>query len=164
MPLGLGLELRTYRYAKGRAWQQLVYAAAVAGFTTLAVSRTSATGNTSHASWLAVVVLVGLGLIAFRGIFDRRPALLISDGGVWFRGWDVNKPIRWRDVSDIRYVSVARGEPLIELEIRPDNVAPHGRSTYHFRTSMLDIRNKDAFALVSEYWRAASLKKQDAEA
>jgi hypothetical protein len=146
------LESHSFRYARGRPWQQVAYLAAVAGFVLLAASRTLVTGKIG-AGWLSVVVLVGLGLAAFRGIIDRRPALVISDAGVWFRGWNTGKPIPWCDVCDVRYESTARGEPFITLDMHPE--ARRARSTYQFRTGMLDVRNDEAFALARKYWLAS---------
>lgn len=144
-----------FRYAKGWIWQRMLLLCVVVAFAVLAVYRTADGGGKGQGTWLAAIVLASLGLYAFRGLFDRRPVLLISDAGVWFRGWHLERPIPWGEIAQVRYVSAARGEPFITLELAATSTDRRAQQEFQFRTGELDVENEEALRLVKEYWNAA---------
>jgi hypothetical protein len=155
------MEVLEFRYTKGRVWQRVTYVAVVLAFAVLAIHRAAESEGKGRGGWFAVVVLAFLGLYAFRGVFDRRPVLRISAAGVWFRGWHHARPVSWSDVSDVRYIPAARGEPFITLELA--NATSDGRvpRQLQFRTGELDVENEEALRLVKQYWHAAKQGRGD---
>ena len=100
-----------FTFAKGRPWQRWLFGVLFCAFIVLAMSRTISLGTFALKAWLPVIVLGGLGLVAFRGLFDPRPALTIGPEGIWFIRWKRKWPIPWQQVRDIKLQQVARGEP-----------------------------------------------------
>jgi hypothetical protein len=72
-------------------------------------------------------------------------------------------PVSWNEISEVRYVSAARGEPFITLELASEMAHRRPRPVYQFRTGELDIGNDKALALVKEYWHETTRKSRDAE-
>lgn len=145
-----------FTYAKGRPWQRWLFAGLLSAFVVFAMFRSVALGALSLSAWLPVIVLGCLGLVAFRGLFDRRPALTIGPEGIWFIRWKRKWPIPWQQVRDIKLHQVGRGGPLIcvylagQSEIRTSELPEHT-----FGTALLDVSPHDAFALANNHWSAA---------
>lgn len=154
----LTMDIRTFRYAKGELWQRLVYVAVILVFVVLAVSKPHTGERQAHAGWFPVVVLVALGLWAFRGLYDRRPVLTFSGEGVWFAAWNLDHPIAWGDIQKVKYTPAARGEPWITLLVTAIAAERYGRQEFRFRTSTLDVKNARALELVEAHLSAARQK------
>jgi transposase len=63
---------KTYRLAKGKPWQRGVYSLCLLAFFALATARWIDTGRLSAATLFPLLVLVVLGLIAFRGLLLKK--------------------------------------------------------------------------------------------
>lgn len=149
---------RTFTYAKGKRWHRLVYGASLVCFAVLAVSKSLALGAFASGAWLAVVVLGGLGLIAFRGLFDHRPVLTIGPEGIWFIRWKRKHAIPWAQVQHIALRDGGRGGPLVcvylpgdDREMRTGAIPPHA-----FGAALLDVSAPEAAAVATAFWSAAT--------
>lgn len=147
---------RTFYYAKGKLWHFCVFGITLLGFIFLAYLRASEIGRVSLASVVPLLVLVPLAVFAFRGNYDRRPALTISSEGIWFSAWKIPKPVSWASVVSVNEMTYGAGLPFIALRTEGERSLPSGRlAKYSLRVTALDVCHQDAFRLIKEYWQAS---------
>lgn len=122
--------------------------------------------------WLALLALCALvvaafGWLAWRGRFDRRVMLAISEDGIWYRGWHIRRPLPWREIRAARFQMAPKGEPWICLELHDEarllqdpayaGAARRTRvarwvnaTTFSLRATLLEIPNQQVMALIQE--------------
>jgi len=143
-----------FRYARGTALQLMLAGGAIVLAFALPLVRN---GHMTLGSLFMPLVLIGLAGFAFRGRFDRRPQVILSERGIWVSHWNRKDSLLWSQVLQVRKIQVHSGEPMIVLSVTPETKLEGGKAltdlSFAFRTTQLDVRNNDAFARINEFWQ-----------
>lgn len=162
------------RYRKGRLWEPLAVLAASGVLFLVAAQHPR-----SLAAWLilwaaSAAVLTVFGCFAWRGRFDRRVMLELTDQGIWYRGWRIGPPLPWSEIKAARFQMAPRGEPWICLDLHDEArvlqdplYAPAANrsrtarwvnaTTFSLRTTSLDVPNQQAMALIQHRLKPQAL-------
>ncbi len=160
----------SFCYRTGSTWEYVLAGCLVSVLVMIGAEKISNAGAIPAELLLYAVSILLIAAIVWHGLFDRRPVIVLSSDGVWFRGWGANPDayLPWSLISEVKEVPAARGMPFICLQLKDEANAISalglsevrqnarwwrflGCTPFTLRVVLLNVSHKEVFELLRKF-------------